>query len=94
MIGKKIDTGNIKKSADLILNSGIGHEFRTTIASCLLTPEDIMEIAKTIKGAQTLALQKFIPASGSDLKEGTFSDETFQKLKTETEKYVNTCLIR
>lgn len=89
-----IDTNNIKKSSEIIINSKINHEFRTTIASALLTPKDIIKIAQTIKGAQTLALQKFIPHKDVNLPEGTFSEKSFKFLKTEVEKYVENCILR
>lgn len=60
LVGVKVDLKKIKKSIDLIKNSGIDYEFRTTVAP-LLTKEDILEIAKELKGAKSYALQVFRP---------------------------------
>ncbi len=52
----------INESIALIISSGIDHEFRTTVTPQLF-PDDILEIAKEIKGAQAFSLQKFNPAN-------------------------------
>lgn len=49
----------IKKSINIIINSKIDYEFRTTLSKNYLKEEDIIEIAKTIKGANLYYLQKY-----------------------------------
>jgi len=46
--GVKINLEDIKKSIDIIKNSGIEHEFRTTVVPSIHTKEDIIQIAKEI----------------------------------------------
>lgn len=58
---KKKDLENIEKSIELILNSGIEHEFRTTVATQYIK-ENIGKIAKKIKGANRFCIQRFIPS--------------------------------
>ncbi|MDD2678567.1 MAG: anaerobic ribonucleoside-triphosphate reductase activating protein [Candidatus Nanoarchaeia archaeon] len=55
----KIDESLIKKSIELIKNSGIEYEFRTTILPKLLKEEDIIKIGYLLNGAKLLALQTF-----------------------------------
>lgn len=54
-----VDTESILKSINLILNSGIDYEFRTTIVNELHEEEDIKQIASLIKGARAYHLQTF-----------------------------------
>jgi pyruvate formate lyase activating enzyme len=55
----KIDAKNIKKSVELIKNSGIDYEFRTTVVPGLVEKEDIEKIGKWLRGAKKIALQQF-----------------------------------
>jgi len=59
--GVKVSTNQIKQSIDLIINSGIDHEFRTTVVKSLLSGEDIIEIFFSLKGAKKYKLQEFFP---------------------------------
>lgn len=53
----EVDLDNIMRSVDLIINSGINYEFRTTLAPGL-DLEDIVEIANQIRGAKLYVLQR------------------------------------
>ncbi len=52
---------NIKKSISLILNSGLKHEFRTTVVPGMHEIKDIQTIARSIKGTEKYYLQNFRP---------------------------------
>lgn len=58
----KINEKNIEKSINLIKNSEIDYEFRTTFAPDVLI-SDIENITKMIAGAKSYAIQKFRPVS-------------------------------
>ncbi len=62
MAGVRVDQRFIRRSIDLILQSAIPHEFRTTAASSRLKDDDILSIAREIRGAQRYVLQRFQPA--------------------------------
>ena len=97
IIGKKIDIEKIKRSIGIILKSSISYEFRTTLVDSLHSFDDVIDIAKSIKGADQLSLQKFIATSTLNprfISHGCFSDDTLLSLKKETEKHVKTCIIR
>lgn len=82
---------NVKKSISLIIGSGIEYEFRTTVVPSIHSEKDIEEIAKSIKGADLLVLQKFLPENALDAKLKklkTQSDEEMEKLANITRKYV------
>ncbi|MBI5071682.1 anaerobic ribonucleoside-triphosphate reductase activating protein [Candidatus Falkowbacteria bacterium] len=57
--GAAVDLENIKKSIALIAQSGLEHEFRTTIVPGLHAKEDILDLAEFIKGAKKYYLQQF-----------------------------------
>lgn len=57
--GVKVDIKKIEKSIEIIRSSLINYEFKTTFASNLLTREDIVEIAKWLKGSKRFYLQQF-----------------------------------
>ncbi|EOC99573.1 anaerobic ribonucleoside-triphosphate reductase activating protein [Caldisalinibacter kiritimatiensis] len=59
VVNVKIDIENIKKSIDIIRNSNIDYEFRTTVCKELLTKEDIIELAESIKGSKRYIMQNF-----------------------------------
>ena len=49
----------VQQSIDLLMNSEVDYEFRTTIIPEFLTKEDIVSIAQWIEGAKTYCLQQF-----------------------------------
>lgn len=55
----KTNLENIRKSIELIKNSGIKHEFRTTIVPDTINEKEIKGIGKLIKGANQFFLQQF-----------------------------------
>jgi pyruvate formate lyase activating enzyme len=52
-------SGKIKESIDYIINSGIPHEFRTTVVPGIVDEIDIKEIAGIIKNANSYILAQF-----------------------------------
>lgn len=75
-----IDTEIIKKSINIIMNSGIDYEFRTTVVKSQLNMEDFEAIGQLIKGAEKYYLQKFVPSKTLDkslITEKTYSDDEF-----------------
>ena len=52
------------ESINLIMSSQIEYEFRTTIINEFHNKEDIVEIAKMIKGAKKYRLQKYVDRDG------------------------------
>lgn len=95
--GVKIDTEKIRDSVEIIKNSEIDYEFRTTVVKSQIEISEFEEIGKIINGAKKYYLQKFIPSklvNPNFLKEITYSDEEFEKAKNIIKKYVNFCEIR
>ena len=66
----KTNIKKIEKSIDIIKNSTVDYEFRTTVVPNLITKEDIINIAKWLEGAKRFYLQQFktdIPLISPDL---------------------------
>jgi len=87
----------IRESIQIVLKAKIPHEFRTTVVASLLTTKDILAIVREIAGAQRYALQRFQPARTLNkkyIKENTYSDEEFLKIKKQLEKDVPVIIIR
>ncbi|HAA90095.1 MAG: Pyruvate-formate lyase-activating enzyme [Thermoanaerobacterales bacterium 50_218] len=98
VVRARIDPQQILESIRMVMSSGIPYEFRTTVARQLLSPEDILEIGKTIAGARCYVLQKFVPSKTLDqsfLKATTFSDSEFEVLRRKMENsFVDHCEVR
>lgn len=75
-----VDIEKIKESINLIKNSGIQHEFRTTVLKSLLTEQDILSINSLTSGANLFTLQKYVPSKDLEKELGVqvnYSDEDF-----------------
>ncbi len=59
LAGKKVDLKNIQKSVDIIRNSGVDYEFKTTFVPGLLVKEDIGKIGMWLDGSEKFFLQQF-----------------------------------
>lgn len=58
-VNSLVDIERIKLSVDLIRNSGIDYEFRTTAVPGIHIDEDFVKIGKWLKGAKKYALQSY-----------------------------------
>lgn len=89
------NTDNVKKSIEILLNSNIDYEFRTTIVKELHSIDNIVNIAKMIKGTKKYYLQKFID-SGDILKDGfnSLNDIEMKKIEKEIKKYIPNVKVR
>lgn len=93
----KVDVDNILKSIELLKNSNIDYEFRTTVVKSQLCPEDFEKIGKMIKGANKYCLQKFVPTKVLDetfLNQITYSDAEFGTITAVLKKYVKAVELR
>ncbi|MBI5254766.1 anaerobic ribonucleoside-triphosphate reductase activating protein [Candidatus Falkowbacteria bacterium] len=59
VVGNAVDMAKVKKSAIIILNSGVEHEFRATVLAALHCSNDIVEMARQVKGANKFFIQRF-----------------------------------
>jgi pyruvate formate lyase activating enzyme len=87
----------IKKSIQLITKSNSPYEFRTTVVKSQLSTEDLLTIGKNLKYSRRYVLQKFVPSKTRDpkfLKEKTYSDDDFEKIRKKIEKHIENVVVR
>lgn len=91
--GTQADTKKIQESIKLIIGSGIEHEFRSTILPGLHSKEDVLAMARMVRGANKFCLQQFRPKNTLDPsfeKERPFTKEEMAELRDLCRKYVDT----
>jgi len=55
------DTAGLFRTVEILKTGKVPYEFRTTIVPDLVTAEDVASIGEVVRGAQTMALQQFVP---------------------------------
>jgi pyruvate formate lyase activating enzyme len=88
---------NIKKSINIIMNSEIDYEFRTTIVPVIHKKEDVVKISKYISNAKCYVLQQFVPQNTLDKEFVNVKPYDVRKLiemKMECEKFVKQVILR
>jgi len=98
----KINFGNfgknkIERCVDIIRNSGVDYEFRTTILPELHSREDLKKIGEWLKGSKNFALQNFRPGkclNPSYNKKSRFKKEELEDFKLMLEPYFEKVKIR
>ncbi len=83
------DTSKIKESIELLKNSNIDHEFRTTVVKGLHSKESLVDIAKLIAGEKRYFLQGFKMSDGvPDKTLSEFTKEEMENLLKAVREYV------
>lgn len=82
-------TEQIQKSIQYLLSGTVDYEFRTTVVREFHTKEDLVAIAKMIKGCKHYYLQQFVD-SGRCIEQGfsAYNREEMYELKEEVAKYI------
>lgn len=93
--GTEIDIKDIERSVELIKNSSLPHEFRTTVTRELHTEEDIISVAKWLGKEEKYFLQQF-KDSGDILTDGqsAHEDETLREFALSASEFVKLCETR
>jgi len=93
-----VDKEKIKESIDLIKQSGVDYEFRTTVVPDIIDEEEIESIGELVKGAKRFFLQQFRndknTLSARYSKKESISKERIEKFKEMMERYVDEVKIR
>ena len=87
---------SIQKSINLIMNSGIPYEFRTTVCHPLHEVNDFYEIGELIKGADKYFIQQFVKSKHIDshAQYKPFSDSEIEESKNIMTQFVKNVEIR
>ncbi|WP_026477123.1 anaerobic ribonucleoside-triphosphate reductase activating protein [Alkaliphilus transvaalensis] len=92
-----VDITAIKESINLIKNSGLDYEFRTTVCEELLKPEDLLNLAEEIKGAKKFYLQNFRDGDtvlGGSNQYTPYPKEVLKEIQEKIKKWFEVCGIR
>lgn len=86
----------VLRSIDLIMNSGIAYEFRTTFFKPLLSLDDIPAMGEMINGAERYYIQNFVRSKHNDesLAMQPFSDSEITRVHTIMSQYVKEVRVR
>jgi len=90
----KVDLSKIEKSVEIIKNSGIDYEFRTTVVPSIHTKEDIIQIARDIGPAKKYYLQSFRPEKTINpefLKIKPYPDDFLRDIVKEISPFFEVC---
>ncbi len=98
-IKKDFDPDSILSSIQIIMDSALAYEFRTTCVKSIVDAEAVENIATTIKGSMLYALQRF---NNSDVlhpeffQEGnaTYDDDELMTFKSIADPWVKKCIVR
>ena len=93
--GADIDPAVFARSVQILKESGIPHEFRTTAVGGIHTPADFAAIGEWLQGAARYFIQRFVD-SGNLLGQGytPFSDEEMTELLAQVKPYIPQAEIR
>ncbi len=98
VVESAVEIKKIKESINLIMNSGLNYEFRTTIVKSQLKKEDILKIGELLKPGSLYILQKFVPSKTLNprfLKKSSYSNEELEEIKRKLKELYNlNCIIR
>jgi len=95
--GVAVNTRTIIEAVRLIMQSGVVHEFRTTVVASLFADGDFRIMGELVRGAKRFVLQSFI--AGKTLDDGLSREkscprERLEKFRVIMKEYVEECIIR
>jgi pyruvate formate lyase activating enzyme len=87
VVGGMVNIDNIQKSIDIIMNSGIDYEFRTTVLPDLHTKEILKDMKQLISGAKKLYIQNFLSDITLDCSFASKSSFNYNELQDIAESF-------
>jgi len=96
-VNAPVEIKDIIESRDIVLDSGIEHEFRTTVVPGIVDISAIAEIARSIAGARRYCLQQFVPRdtiNPSFLDITPYPAEELNRMATVASEHLNDVVIR
>ncbi len=94
---KETDRKNIEKSIDILRNSDVEYEFRTTYVKGIHNNDSVEEICKMINGAKRYFIQNFREGKSIDSSlnsENSFTQKELKEFKKIAKKYIKDVQIR
>lgn len=97
VVRAKVNEENIKRSINLIKESGINYEFRTTVVPELLNKDDILAIGRWLQGAKRFYIQQFRGIKTLDknfVSKKPYSEEELEEFCNILKTFVEHCRVR
>jgi len=97
VVRSEVNVHHIVDSMEVIKNSGIRYEFRTTIVKELLTADDVQTIRHEIGSGEKYCIQEFNPTKTLDedfLQCSTFSPQVLKNIRDGAQRHFKIELIR
>ncbi len=97
IVGRNIDNSKIKKSIEIIKNSGVAYEFRTTLVKGLVGENNLKRICSEVGKVSRYALQNFRPGNTLNKKLGEnncYNSKELAKMKEVVSRYAECVIIR
>jgi pyruvate formate lyase activating enzyme len=98
LVGGNVDVSKIKKSIEIIQQSSVDYEFRTTMVPGLLQLEDVVKIGEWLKGSKRFYLQQFkgdVPLVSSELENATmYTGEELYSVLEKVKPFFEFCDVR
>ena len=91
------DVDAVRRSADMIMHSGLEYEFRTTCCPEFIGLDELRDIAEALDGAERYYLQEFKPMGCLDPKMNRvepYPRDTLRAWADEIRPHFNLCLVR
>jgi pyruvate formate lyase activating enzyme len=92
-----VNMENIIRSKDIILNSNLDYEFRTTVVPGIINESNILMMAADIKGAKKYCIQQFVPRDTLDkkyLSVKPYQAEVLEEMARKAGHYVKKVVLR
>ena len=89
-VGVKVKTSDIKKSIEIIRDSGLDYIFRTTVVPDLVEEDDIRKIGQMLKGSKAFQIQQFVPNNTLDelyIKKQPYSNQEIEAMTKIAQTY-------
>ena len=91
------ETQSIMRSIELLKAGKVPYEFRVTVAPEIVTAQDLAGIGELVRGAQTLALQQFVPNDTLDKRFTAvkpYAPEVIEEFADTLKQYVKNVVLR
>jgi pyruvate formate lyase activating enzyme len=87
----------VRGSIDLLMDSEVDYEFRTTVVPALHRPSDLQRIAEEIRGARCFVLQSYVPRDTINpdfLDEAPYDAERLEEFQRMLAPMFEECVVR
>lgn len=98
LAGVPVDLDAIRRTVKLLVSGAVPeYEFRTTVPPGYLDHDDVMDIARSLEGAERYVLQNFQPIDCIDpalLEIGSWPIDELKRMASDAHAYVQQCWVR